>query len=1131
MITKLPDEEAIFKVACQIPTSAARADYLNQVCGDDPARLDRMRALLRVHDEESRFLISPPPGIAATLDTPSPKESVGSHIGPYKLLEQIGEGGMGLVYMAEQQRPVRRLVALKLVKPGMGSTQVIVRFEAERQALALMDHPNIAKVLDAGTTETGHPYFVMELVRGMPVNEFCDQKRLTVRERLQLHIGVCQAVQHAHEKGVIHRDLKPTNVLVTMHDSVAVPKVIDFGIAKALGQPLTEHTLHTGFTQLVGTPLYMSPEQAELNQLGVDTRSDIYSLGVMLYELLTGTTPFDKEALTKVGFDEMRRIIREEEPPRPSTRVSTLAAAILSTVSDRRSIDPRRISIALRGELDWIVMKALEKNRAERYESASALARDIERFLADEQVQACPPTAAYRFRKFAKKHRAALSTGLLVAASLLMGIVLSTWQAVRATTAEAQATVQRDEAQKQRGEAQTQRDAVKALNDQLRRTLYSAEMNVAYGAWQTGGAQRVRDLLEKHRPREDETDLRGFEWHFLYRLSHGELLTLPTRKANLAYSPDGKRLASGTKIWDALTGQELVSFGGAGIDGLAFSPDGKRLAGSPGIPGKLRVWNAETGEELLGLERTFNCIAYSPDGKLLASPGPPGNIVRIWDAQSGEVLFTLPGHKRTIHCVAFSTDGQRVAAGSDDRTVRVWSLHTREQVVTCRATSSVTSVAFSPDDERLVAASDDHTVRVWNAHTGQELFSVPAHNEWLADHSVAFSPDGKRLAGADQQSVKVWDAQTGEELLAFYGHTDLVGSVAFSPDGKHLASASTDGTLRVWDAQAIQKPQVLRGRALSWSCLAFSPDCHRLASAGPITNAEYPPQDMKIWDTKTGQEIFTLKAPEPLISTLAFSRDGKYLASGGGGDSDTSPPEPGEIVLWDALTGAELHTLKDTVGFFGVAFSPDGKCLAAGSSIWDQATRRYVSGVVKVWDVQTGQELQSIPGHASWVHSVVYSPDGKRLASASLDKTVKLWDPQTGQEIVTCSGHTRSVNSLAFSSDSKRLASASDDNTVKIWNAQSGEEILTLQGHTHYVSRVAFSPDGKRLATTSDDKTVKLWNAQTGEELITFKAPARIVAFSQEGHQLFACSPSGELTVYDATPLTNAEKQLTNDDR
>ncbi len=429
------NEETLFHEARQKP-AGERKRFLVEACSGDLALRQRIEILLHADDNPDSLLeLKPPPDV--TSDHPL-REGPSTVIGPYKLLEQIGEGGMGVVFMAEQSRPVHRRVALKIIKLGMDTRQVVARFEAERQALAMMDHPNIARVLDAGATDTGRPYFVMELVRGVPITEFCDQNSLSIPERLELFVTVCQAVQHAHQKGIIHRDIKPTNVLVTLHDGVPVIKVIDFGVAKATGQKLTEKTLFTGFTQMIGTPLYMSPEQAEMSGLDVDTRSDIFSVGVLLYELLTGTTPFDNQRLKNVSFDELRRIIREEEPPRPSTQITTLAAAAASTVGAQRRSDPRQLSRLFRGELDWIVMKCLEKDRTRRYETASALAGDVERYLHDEPVQACPPSARYRFGKFARRNKAALATAAMVMAALVLGTVISVWQANRAFTAESQ---------------------------------------------------------------------------------------------------------------------------------------------------------------------------------------------------------------------------------------------------------------------------------------------------------------------------------------------------------------------------------------------------------------------------------------------------------------------------------------------------------------------------------------------------------------------------------------------------------------------------------------------------------------------------------------------------------------------
>ncbi len=419
------DLQAIFNEAIALESSEDRAKYLDEACGDNPEARQRVEKLLLAHSEAGDFFGGRSPQ-DATLIAPI-SESPGDSIGPYKLLQQIGEGGMGTVFMADQSEPVERRVALKIIKPGMDTQQVIARFEAERQALAMMDHPNIAKVLDAGTTNSGRPYFVMELVKGMPVTRYCDEQHLTPRERLELFVPICQAVQHAHQKGIIHRDLKPTNILIARYDDKPVPKIIDFGVAKATSHRLTEKTMFTQYGQIVGTMEYMSPEQANFNQLDVDTRSDIYSLGVLLYELLTGETPFDKQRLRSAAFDELLRIIREEEPPRPSTRLSRSES--LANTAVNRKTELKKLSLLVRGELDWIVMKALEKDRTRRYETASKFAEDVSHYLNDEAVLACPPSASYKFGKFARRNKAVIGTTAVIFFSLTAGLAGTTWQA------------------------------------------------------------------------------------------------------------------------------------------------------------------------------------------------------------------------------------------------------------------------------------------------------------------------------------------------------------------------------------------------------------------------------------------------------------------------------------------------------------------------------------------------------------------------------------------------------------------------------------------------------------------------------------------------------------------------------
>ncbi|HUQ70910.1 MAG TPA: protein kinase, partial [Planctomycetaceae bacterium] len=470
-------EHDIFAAAIKL-TGEQRSAFLTAACGEDTALRRQVEALLQAH-EESGGLLPKQSDRELEVTRPMSQAQPGTLIGGrYKLLEAIGEGGMGTVWVAEQTEPVRRKVALKLIKAGMDSRSVLARFEAERQALAVMDHPNIAKVLDGGLTESGRPFFVMEYVKGVPITEYCDATRLSVPERLNLFVQVCHAVQHAHQKGIIHRDLKPSNILVAPYDDKPVPKVIDFGLAKAMHQSLTERTLHTAHDTVLGTPLYMSPEQAQLNNLDVDTRSDVYSLGVLLYELLTGTTPLEKQRFKQAAWEEIKRIIREEEPPRPSLRLSSTAT--LPSLAAGRHTEPERLTKLVRGELDWIVMKSLEKDRARRYETANGFAADIQRYLSGEPMLAAPPSARYRLRKFARKYQAALTTATAIALLLVAGATVSTWQAVRATRAEAAARLAEQEAR-----AAQQSEAERAEGERLAkldaRAAQRSESNRAEG--------------------------------------------------------------------------------------------------------------------------------------------------------------------------------------------------------------------------------------------------------------------------------------------------------------------------------------------------------------------------------------------------------------------------------------------------------------------------------------------------------------------------------------------------------------------------------------------------------------------------------------------------------------------------
>jgi eukaryotic-like serine/threonine-protein kinase len=772
----LEREREIFLAALTRPSPGERAAFLDGACGNDPALRARLESLLRHHAEDS-FLEAPAPGAPGPGGTIRlqivPETKPGDRIGRYKLLEQIGEGGCGVVYVAEQEQPVRRRVALKVIKLGMDTRQVIARFEAERQALALMDHPNIAKVLDAGATENGRPFFVMELVKGIPITRYCNELKLNTQGRLNLFIQVCQAVQHAHQKGIIHRDIKPSNILVADHDGVPVPKVIDFGIAKATtDQALTDKTLYTAIEQFIGTPAYMSPEQANLSGLDIDTRTDIYSLGVLLHELLTGRTPFDAQELLKSGLDAIRRTIREVEPPRPSTRLSTLQAEALTTTAKEHGTESVHLLKRIRGDLDWIVMKCLEKDRARRYETANGLAADLKRHLDNEPVLARPPSASYKLQKAFRRNKLVFSAIAAVVLALVSGLGLAAigWRQTRverdkALQARAGEEAQRKAAQANAVTAQEQRQRAEAGEAAADHLLYVATMNLAQQAWDQNNMSRLRQLLEDTATNAD----RGFEWYYWQRMCQLELMTFRGHLdavASVAFSPDGQRIVSagtgdGTaKVWDANTGRELLTFSGHG--GGVF------------------------------------CVAFSPDGRRIVSGGGDGSV-NVWDTESGRGLLTFKGHTNGVNDVAFSADGRRILSGGD-RTIKVWEADTGRQSPSLEVhTDGVGSVAFSPDGKRIASTSNDRTIIVWEADTGRQLLTLSGHT---GDVNLArFSPDGKRIvSGSLDGTVKLWETESGRELLTLKGNPDSVNSVAFSSDGRRIVAGSASRTVSVWTA-------------------------------------------------------------------------------------------------------------------------------------------------------------------------------------------------------------------------------------------------------------------------------------------------------------------------------------------
>jgi WD40 repeat protein/tRNA A-37 threonylcarbamoyl transferase component Bud32 len=1065
-------------------------------------------------------LTPPPPPSGGTINyAPKPGQR-------YTLTRLHATGGIGRVWLAYDS-DLGREVALKELRPERSQNRGFAdRFLHEAQITGQLEHPGIVPVYELTRRSEDHqPFYTMRFIKGRTLTDAIrayHEKRAAGRAEpleqvalLNAFVATCNAVAYAHSRGVIHRDLKGQNVVLGDFGEVVV---LDWGFAKVLGRaegsieaaPVVlaaeAGPCHTVQGQVIGTPAYMAPEQAEGRTDRIDRRTDVYGLGAILYELLTGRPPF-----AGAEVEEVLRQVREAEPARP-----------------------RQVWAGVPRALEAVCLRALAKEPAKRYPSAGELAREVQRWLADEPVAAYPEPVAARLGRWARRHQT-LAAGLAVLlVSAVIGAVV-----VREEWARNEVRVQA---------AEKLAEADRKARIKVDTTTYLKHIALAQEAVSAKQLARADELLERC-----ELPLRDWEWHYLQRRTNLCVHTLRGHTQaimRVAYRPDGRQLASASddgtiQTWDATTGKPIRTIRAhqargikpGGIFWLAYRLDGRHLASAGREDSSVRVWDATSGEQVFACrhqELLVQGLAYSPDGRHLAS-GSWNKTVKVWDATTGREIHTFP-YASEVRFLAYSPDGRTLAVALFDGSLRVVDASSGQEIRTLRGRAGPLSQGvFSADGQRLAATSGERTVIVWNALSWEEIAILRGHADIV--HSPAFSPDSQRLASPSADgSVRIWDATTGQLIRTLRGHGGWVHSVAFRPDGRQLASAGRDATIKVWDVTDPERntgPEVLplASQADGIRSLAFSPDSGTLAAAGRDGN-------VRLWNSATGPEILTLKGHRGAVAGVVFSSDGKRLASAG---------EDGTVAVRDAATGREVYTLRVPVApVRGVAFSSDGQRLATASG--DKS--------VIVWNAGNGQELHRLQGAGDIIPSVAFSPNGQWLAAADAAGTLQLWETTTGREVRTLHAQTsnaledmfgvarqgrefrparvrpRSASCVVISSDGKRLAWTSEDATIKIWDLaalptsfgvlEAEVEHVTLRGHTDLVTSLAFSPDGKRLVSAGEDKTMKLWDTKTGQEALSLRGHADVirgVAFSPDGRLLAAAGDDGTVLVWNGTPL------------